>query len=116
MYRFWRRIVSFMLTILLANIMAWSYSSAALADWITEVQSEIVASTTDANSADSHHPEQQTCNHGCHAVNHMQGQTPDSIVFFAPELGQQIFLSEAFFLPPGIAQRQFRPPRFLTQA
>ena len=116
MYRFWRRILSFMLTIFLANMMAWSYSSAALADWITEGKSEMSAITADANSVDPHQQEQQNCNHGCHAANHLQGQTSSTIVIFAPELGRQVFLNETFFLPPGIAQRQFRPPRLLTQA
>lgn len=116
MNRFWRRFVSFLLTIFLANVMTWSYSSAAMADWLTEEQSEMVAVAANSNSFDSHQQDQQTCNHGCHAVNHLQGQTPSTFVFFAPEMGRQVFLNESFFLPPGIAQRQFRPPRLSTQA
>ena len=115
MQRSWRRLVSFLLTIFLANMMAWSFSSAALADWLTEERAQITNLTADTHASDSH-PDEPTCNHGCHAASHLQGQTSNSLPLFAPDAGRLVFLDKAFFLPPGIAQRQFRPPRYSSQA
>lgn len=117
MHRSWRRLVSFMLTIFLANMMAWSYSSEALADWLTEERAQIVDVAIDSNTSPTDsHKDQQTCNHGCHAANHLQGQAPSSLLFLAPDIGPLVFMNESFILPLGVAQRQFRPPRYPTQA
>lgn len=104
-----------MLTIFLANMMAWSFSSAALADWLTEEQAQIASVAVDTSTTDSH-PDEPTCNHGCHAASHLQGQASSSLPLFAPDAGRLVSLNELFFLPPGIAQRQFRPPRYSSQA
>lgn len=116
MYRIRRRFVSFMLTIFLANMLAWSFSTEALADWMFEEQAvSNVAGDTKTNPVDSHQTE-KSCNHGCHAASHLQGQVPNALLFFAADTGLPIFLDESFFLPLGIAQRQFRPPRLFSQA
>ncbi|MHB1233918.1 MAG: hypothetical protein ACYCZQ_15235 [Burkholderiales bacterium] len=112
-----QRFVSFLLTIFLANMLAWSFGSEALADWVTEEHAAVMSNVSDAMSggpADSRQTE-QTCNHGCHAVNHFQGQVSESLSFAVPTVAA-LFLNESFFLPLGIAQRQFRPPKLSSQA
>lgn len=117
MHRAFRRLVSLLLTISLVNGLAWSFSSDAMADWLTQEKTEMVADAAAVNSspADTHRDE-QTCNHGCHAASHLQGQVAASLPFFVPDTSVAVFVDESFFLPPGIAQRQFRPPRFFSQA
>lgn len=117
MHRSCRRFVSLMLTIFLANMMAWSYSSEAMADWLTEERAQIVSGAVEASSSPANsHKDQQTCNHGCHAASHLQGQAPSPLPLFALDTAQLVFFDESFFLPLGIAQRQFRPPRLSSQA
>lgn len=114
MYRIRRRFISFLLTIFMANMLAWSFSVEAMADWIFEEQS--VSNAADLAKTDQAPPAEQTCNHGCHVASHLQGQVANSLFFFAADATRTAFLDESFFLPPGIAQRQFRPPRLSSQA
>ena len=98
-------------------MLTWSVSNEALADWFTEEQGMVASAVADAATGplDSHQAE-KTCNHGCHAASHIQGQVATSISFFSPGTELPFILDESFFLPPGIAQRQFRPPRQTFQA
>lgn len=110
-----RRFVSFLLAIFLANMLAWGFGTEALADWVSEEQAASNAAGAATSPADSPRGE-QTCNHGCHATCHLQGQVSDSLSFLGLKVGLPLFLDESFFLPLGIAQRQFRPPRLSSQA
>ena len=113
-----RRLVSFLMAIFLVNMLTWSFSSEALADWITEEQATAVSNAASASANDpvDSHKSEQTCNHGCHAASHFQVQVSIPLAFLSPRAALPFLLDESFSLPLGIAQRQFRPPRQTFQA
>lgn len=104
--------------VVLANALAWSVSSAAMADWIAHGAADVVAAGADDNtSKTAHHGStRQACNHGCHALSHLQGQVSRPLALYVP-IATEIAIEDISAPSPlAISEGLFRPPRSFSQA
>lgn len=107
-----RNLIRLFLIVFAISTSAWTFNSELMADVLSEAQSEL--SVGFGHTDDSGHPlkTQDSCNHGCHVVNHLQGQTSSHFVTVITEVSS-VFQEVAanFSTRPSISQ--FKPPRLL---
>lgn len=109
-----RNFVRLLLIVFALSTSAWVFNSELMADVLSEAQSPIAAGFGHSHSDDSGHPlkTQDSCNHGCHVVNHLQGQTSRHFVTVITEISSPFQeLAASFSTRPSISQ--FKPPRLL---
>jgi len=114
-----RRFVYSVLIVFLVNTFAWTVSSPALADWLAHSQ-EAAASVNTARNPDPGTTDSgrinKDCDHGCHAAQHLQGQTSRAFTMFLNEPRGAICIPETH--PPirSFPDTPYRPPRFSLPA
>ena len=122
MSRFQHRFVALLSALLLANAALWSFSSDAMKDaLVTDFAAVGIVITLADNTATSqpaHHEDGagQTCNHGCHAASHMQGQTSEPFNFFSPPVATAQFANTIVTLSSVGINGLYRPPKISSQA
>ena len=108
-----RRLICSVLTILMVNTMAWSYSPEAFADWLSTEQKELA--TLDQSASDAgmqgDQDQDQACNHGCHVVNHLLGEVGQTTGVAPVAVTQGCRYVRLLSLPDVAASGPFRPPR-----
>lgn len=104
--------VRLLLLIFAISASAWTFNSELMADVLAEAQSEI--SLGFGHSEDSGHPlkTQDSCNHGCHVVNHLQGQSSTYVVTVGTQSGIR-FHEVVTSFSSRLSVSPFKPPRLL---
>lgn len=107
-----RNFVRLLLLVFAISASAWTFNAELMAEVLAEAQGEISLEMghTDADG----HPikAQDSCNHGCHVVNHLQGQS--STYFLTANTHTDIRFQQvtaSFSLQ--LSASPFRPPRLL---
>ena len=107
-----RNFVRLLLVIFAISTSAWTFNSELMADVLSQAQSEISLGfgQTEGNG----HPfkTQDSCNHGCHVVNHLQGQTSRHFVTVVAVISS-VFQEVAASFSSRLSVSQFKPPRLL---
>lgn len=116
MASFQRRVFALLLTFFLVNALLWSFSSEALADFAFHEQKHTMLSSEAPNPSDNSGADNQdhggrTCNHGCHAAIHLQGQISQPLDFVMRGGADAVFDSIVVIFPATQTSRLFRPPR-----
>jgi hypothetical protein len=121
MIRYRRRFIAFLLAIFMVNALAWSFNAEVLADATTHQleAAKVAAGTadhTDVPGTAHHHPTGQTCNHGCHAAAHLQGQISEPLSLFTAPAAVVRFTDESVAFPTAATSGPYRPPRLSSLA
>lgn len=99
--------------VLAVSITSWTFNPELMADVLSEAQSETVLVFN--QSDDTEHPstKQDGCNHGCHVVNHLQGQTN---LYFDVTLADTsiVFQELVSAFSTQHSRSQLKPPRLLS--
>lgn len=107
-----------LLVALVVNAAGWTFNAEVLEEPGSGERTVLAQSTDGALPADGDTPTtaKGTCNHGCHAVNHLLGQISCPLVV-AAMIGAVPLVAElsSAFLSRALGA-QFRPPRFASLA
>ena len=99
--------------VLAISITSWTFNPELMADVLSDAQSE--TSLVFNQGDDTEHPskKQDSCNHGCHVVNHLQGQTN---LYFDVALAhtRTVFQEIVSAFSTQHSRSQLRPPRLLS--
>lgn len=107
-----RSFVRLLLLVFAISTSAWTFNAELMADVLAEAQGEIALGTD--HTEDDGHPvkTQDSCNHGCHVVNHLQGQSSTYFLTADTHTGIRFHEVTASF-SSRLSASPFKPPRLL---
>jgi hypothetical protein len=111
---FWtnRNAAMLVLIVFTINLLAWSFNTEVLADWLDHEQTSgaLADLKTDSERGPVGHSSTH-CNHGCHAAGHLQGQVSYVLTVLSPTTAAT---PDFVYSLPAFSNRSsqlYRPPR-----
>ena len=111
--------VLFLLVAFLISASGWTFDRALLEDMVHESQ-RVTGSLTSADSIDlgadlATKAQTAPCNHGCHILNHFQGETTPGFYLTLTPRPSEAFTEPLSTFPLPAPGTQLRPPRLLAR-
>lgn len=111
-----RLLASCLVLVFMASMGTWFYSTALQEDALFETERVVVAMNGEqlgATDADARHAiaDKSVCNHGCHYLNHFQGELRQDSTFSSVHPVGEAIVTRILPIPHVSPEQALRPPR-----